>query len=56
ALQPNLEPAPGIFFRSMFYPASEVIANSSISQKPNVGVKVFWDNNPDSNFPEVCGN
>ncbi|MBA3985643.1 MAG: SusD/RagB family nutrient-binding outer membrane lipoprotein, partial [Flavobacteriales bacterium] len=42
ALQPNLEPAPGIFFRSMFYPASEVIANSSISQKPNVGVKVFW--------------
>jgi len=24
-----------------------VVANSNIDQKPNLEVKVFWDNNPD---------
>jgi hypothetical protein len=47
-VQFNIEPNPGVFARSLYYPANEVNANSSISQKPNVGVKVFWDNNPDS--------
>jgi len=52
-IQPNIEPSPGAFVRSLWYPASEVTANSSLNQKPNVGVKVFWDNNPDSpGFPQ----
>ena len=52
SLQPNIEPNPGGFVRSMPYPANFVETNSNVSQKPNVGVKVFWDNNPDSpSFP-----
>ena len=47
-LQPNIEPSPGGFIRSLLYPATFVETNSSVSQKPNVGIKVFWDNNPDS--------
>ena len=47
-IQPNIEPNPGPFIRSHWYPANEVTANSSLNQKPNVSVKVFWDNNPDS--------
>ncbi len=51
-LQPNLEPNPGSFVRSLPYPAVFVEANNSVSQKENVGVKVFWDTNPDSpTFP-----
>lgn len=51
-LQPNIEPNPGGFVRSLPYPASFVETNSRVSQKPNVGVKVFWDTNPDSpSFP-----
>lgn len=47
-LQPNIEPNPGGFVRSMLYPTNFVEFNSNANQKPNVGVKVFWDNNPDS--------
>ena len=47
-LQPNIEPNPGRFVRSLLYPASFVETNSNVSQKSSVGVKVFWDNNPDS--------
>ncbi|MCH9661614.1 MAG: SusD/RagB family nutrient-binding outer membrane lipoprotein [Bacteroidetes bacterium] len=47
-LQLNLEPNPGGFVRSFFYPANEANVNSNITQKPNVGVQVFWDNNPAS--------
>lgn len=47
-IQPNLEPNPGPFIRSHWYPANEVTANANLNQKPNVSVKVFWDNNPDS--------
>jgi hypothetical protein len=45
-LQPNIEPNPGSVNRSFFYPANAANNNSSISQKPNVTVQVFWDNNP----------
>lgn len=50
-IQPNLESNPGNFIRSLWYPASEVSNNSSVNQKPNVSVRVFWDNNPETGFP-----
>jgi len=51
-LQPNIEPAPGGFIRSFFYPANFANTNSSITQKVDVDVKVFWDTNPASpGFP-----
>ena len=54
SLQPNIEPNPGGFVRSLPYPASFVEANSNVSQKSGVGVKVFWDSNPDSpSFPSA---
>ena len=42
-LQWTVEPAPGGFVRSLFYPADEANTNPNIPQKPNVGVQVFWD-------------
>ena len=49
---PNVEPNPGAFIRSFFYPAAFVNNNSSVSQKPGVTEQVFWDNNPSSpGFP-----
>ena len=42
-LQPNLEPNPGAFIRSMWYPANYTNTNSSASQKPDVSQTVFWD-------------
>ena len=45
-LQPNLEPDPGQFIRSLFYPVNAVNTNSNISQKPDQVQPVFWDNNP----------
>lgn len=51
-LQYNIDPNPGSFIRSFLYPASEANVNNNITQKPNVGVQVFWDNNPPSpGFP-----
>lgn len=51
-LQPNLEPNPGNFIRSFYYPANHANTNSNITQKENVDVKVFWDINPASpGFP-----
>jgi Starch-binding associating with outer membrane/Susd and RagB outer membrane lipoprotein len=51
-VQYNIDPNPGGFVRSFFYPANEANVNSNITQKPNVGVQVFWDNNPPSpGFP-----
>ncbi len=44
-LQPNLEPDPGVFIRSMYYPANAVNNNSNITQKPNQEQPVFWDTN-----------
>jgi len=42
-LQPNLDPNPGTFIMSFFYPAAAVNTNSNISQKPDVAQPVFWD-------------
>lgn len=50
-IQPNIEPNPGPFPRTVFYPAGEVQANTNVSQKTDLTVKAFWDNNPDSGFP-----
>ena len=51
-LQSTVEPTPGNFVRSFFYPADEATPNSNVSQKPNVDGKVFWDTNPSSpGFP-----
>ncbi|MGB3152890.1 MAG: SusD/RagB family nutrient-binding outer membrane lipoprotein [Maribacter sp.] len=44
-LQPNLNPNPGTFMNSLFYPANAVNNNSNLSQKPNNGVFVYWDTN-----------
>ncbi|WP_190809510.1 SusD/RagB family nutrient-binding outer membrane lipoprotein [Flagellimonas sp. S3867] len=44
-LKPNLEPDPGVFVRSMYYPSNAVNNNSNISQKPDQTQTVFWDNN-----------
>lgn len=47
-LQPNLEPTPGNFVRSLNYPAIFANNNSSVQPKPNQSVQVFWDTNPAS--------
>ncbi len=53
-LQVNIDPNPGNFIRSFFYPANEANVNNNIVQKPNVSQQVFWDNNPASpGFPEA---
>jgi len=45
-LQPNLDPNPGTFIRSLFYPANAVNTNSNITQKADQAQPVFWDTNP----------
>lgn len=50
-LQPNIEPNPGGFIRSFFYPAVEANTNTNVNQKSTVTERVFWDNNPTSGFP-----
>ncbi|TRX53009.1 SusD/RagB family nutrient-binding outer membrane lipoprotein [Fulvivirga sp. M361] len=42
-LQPNLEPVPGDFFRSFFYPPVFVERNNSQGQKDGITTQVFWD-------------
>lgn len=50
---PNVEPNPGAYIRSLFYPANHVNNNTSVTQKGQVSDQVFWDNNPASpGFPE----
>jgi hypothetical protein len=49
-LQPTLASAPGTFIRSFFYPSVSVNLNINAQQKANMGVKVFWDTNPDPLF------
>lgn len=44
--QPALDPNPGSFIRTYYYPTGYVTRNSNAAQKPNVTVQVFWDNNP----------
>lgn len=50
-LQPNLEPNPGAFIRSFYYPANETSANLNVPQKTGVSTRVFWDTNPTTGFP-----
>ncbi len=45
-LQPNLEPNPGVFMRSLWYPNNTVNTNSNVSQKADQTQTVFWDTNP----------
>ena len=54
SLQPNIEPNPGGFVRSHFYPANEANTNGNINQKLDVLQQVFWDTNPSSpGFPSA---
>jgi len=46
-LQPAVNPDPGTFIQSFFYASVYANYNKSAVQKSTVGVKVFWDNNPD---------
>jgi hypothetical protein len=46
-MQPTLNADPGVFIRSHLYPSNYVNLNQNAVQKSNVGVKVFWDTNPD---------
>ena len=41
-LQPNIEPNPGDFILSFYYPANFVNNNSSVPQKPNLTKPPFW--------------
>ncbi|MCD4795298.1 MAG: SusD/RagB family nutrient-binding outer membrane lipoprotein [Bacteroidales bacterium] len=44
-LQPALEPNPGAFYYTLYYPSDCVNLNSSINQKTTPATQVFWDNN-----------
>jgi len=50
-LQPNIEPTPGNFPKSMWYPANYANTNSNATQKSDLDVQVFWDNNSVTGFP-----
>ncbi len=50
-LQPNREPDPGAYIRSMYYPNQAVTSNPNITQKTDQTVQVFWDTNPATGFP-----
>ena len=50
-IQPNIEPSPGPFPRSLWYPATEVTANPNVDQKQDLTPRVFWDTNPSTGFP-----
>lgn len=48
-MQPSLTTDPGLFPRSFLYPNDHFVTNSKANQKPNLGLRVFWDNNPEGN-------
>lgn len=53
-LQPNIEPNPGGFARSMWYPSNYANTNSNANQKSGVTEQVFWDTNSSSpGFPSA---
>jgi len=47
-MQPTVNPLPGAFPRTFWYPSSFEARNSSVVQKANLTGKVFWDNNSDN--------
>jgi len=50
-MQPGLLIDFGAFPRSLPYPNIHVVTNSNAQQKPDLNVRVFWDNNPLGRFP-----
>ncbi|MCU0397535.1 MAG: SusD/RagB family nutrient-binding outer membrane lipoprotein [Cyclobacteriaceae bacterium] len=44
-MQPVINPAPGAFPRSFWYPANAANLNRNIEQKTNLEGRVFWDTN-----------
>lgn len=44
-MQPVINPTPGNFPRSFWYPANFADLNNSVDQKADLTVRVFWDNN-----------
>lgn len=49
-IQLALEPNPGPFMRTFWYPDNEASSNPNINQKSNLTVQTFWDNNPIQGF------
>ena len=49
-MQPALQPSPGDFIRTFFYPSVYVDLNKNATQKPGTLVKAFWDTNPDKGW------
>lgn len=49
-LQPNIEPDPGSFPVSMFYPANYTSNNSNASQKSDLSGRVFWNSGGATNL------
>ena len=50
SIQPNIEPSPGNFPLSQWYPANYVTNNSNAEQKANKAGRVFWNANGPSNL------
>lgn len=49
-MQPGLLESFGTFPRTILYPNNHMVTNNNAVQKASLGVKVFWDNNPDGSF------
>lgn len=45
-LQYHVNPSPGPFPRSLYYPTEAVIQNPNLEQKTDLTQQVFWDTNP----------
>ena len=49
-LQPNIEPDPGQFPLSQFYPANYVNTNKNANQRGSKSERVFWNSNGPTNL------
>jgi len=49
-IQPNIEPDPGAFPVSLFYPANYTSNNSNATQKTDLNVRVFWNSSGATNL------
>lgn len=45
-IAPSLEPGPGAFIRSAFWPAVHVNRNATTTENKSITQQVFWDTNP----------
>jgi hypothetical protein len=50
SIQPNIEPSPGSFPLSQWYPANYTTNNSNAEQKANKAGRVFWNASGPSNL------